>query len=70
VTRVEEILQQTVSLTPVERAELAAVLIDGLPPILEDEDGGLAEALRRDQELEKNPNAGISWDQLRRNLGR
>jgi hypothetical protein len=70
VSRVEAILQQTAGLTPVERAELAAVLIDGLPPILDDEDGGLAEARRRDEELEKNPIAEITWDQIRSNLGR
>ena len=69
-SRVEAILQQTAGLTPVERAELAAVLIDGLPPILDDEDGGLAEARRRDEELEKNPIAEITWDQIRSNLGR
>ncbi len=47
-----------------ERALLAAHLIQSLPSVLHDEDEGIAEALRRDAELESDPGAGITLDQL------
>ena len=47
-----------------DRALLASHLLRSLPPVLEDEDEGIAEALRRDVELSSNPEAGISIDQL------
>ena len=47
-----------------DRALLAAHLLRSLPSVLHDEDEGLAEALRRDAELDANPEAGISLDQL------
>lgn len=46
------------------RAVLASHLLSSLPPVLEDEDEGIAEALRRDAALEANPDAGITLDQL------
>ena len=69
-TRAQEIRQQANTLTDSEKAMLAADLLESLPPILDDEDGGLAEARRRDAELEKNPKAAITWEQLKRGLGR
>jgi hypothetical protein len=45
-------------------AVLASHLLRSLPPVLEDEDEGIAEALRRDAELDSNPDAGFSLDQL------
>ncbi len=47
-----------------ERATLAAHLLGSLPPLLADEDEGTAEALRRDAELDANPQAGLSLEQL------
>ncbi len=47
-----------------ERAVLASHLLRSLPSVLHDEDEGIAEALRRDAELDANPAAGISLDQL------
>ena len=47
-----------------ERAVLASHLLRSLPPVLDDEDDGIAEALRRDAELNSNPQAGISLDQF------
>ena len=47
-----------------ERAVLAAHLLRSLPSVLHDEDEGIAEALRRDAELDSNPEAGITLDQL------
>jgi putative addiction module component (TIGR02574 family) len=67
-TRVQEIRQQASALSTHEKAELAADLLDRLPPILDAED--VAEARRRDQEMAKDPKASITWDQLRDGLGR
>ena len=53
-----------------ERAVLAAHLLESLPPVLHDEDEGIAEALRRDAELEANPSAGLSLEQLDQQIGR
>ena len=47
-----------------ERAVLAANLLESLPGILSDEDEGIAEALRRDAELDANPEQAISLAQL------
>ena len=47
-----------------ERATLAANLLESLPGVLSDEDEGLAEALRRDAEIDANPDQTISLAQL------
>jgi hypothetical protein len=43
---------------------LAANLLNSLPGILSDEDEGVAEALRRDAEIEANPTQAISLAEL------
>jgi Putative addiction module component len=47
-----------------QRAALAAHLLESLPRVLHDEDEGLAEAVRRDAELDAKPSSGISLKQL------
>ena len=47
-----------------QRAILAAQLLVSLPPVLHDEDEGVAEAIRRDADLDANPASGISSEQL------
>jgi hypothetical protein len=47
-----------------ERTELAADLIESLPPILDDEDKGVTEALRRDEEMERDASASITRELL------
>ena len=47
-----------------ERAKLAVNLLDSLPGVLSDEDEGVAEALRRDAEMDADPNQGITLTQL------
>jgi putative addiction module component (TIGR02574 family) len=47
-----------------DRAVLASRLLRSLPSVLHDEDDGIAEALRRDAELDANPEAAITLDQL------
>jgi putative addiction module component (TIGR02574 family) len=69
-TRVQELRQQARALSTSERAELAADLLESLPPIRDDEDEGVAEAHRRNEEMERDPKASITWEQLRRGIGR
>jgi putative addiction module component (TIGR02574 family) len=47
-----------------DRATLAANLLESLPGVLSDEDEGVAEALKRDAEMETDPNQAISLEQL------
>ena len=47
-----------------QRATLAAHLLESLPPELHDDDDGLAEAVRRDVELDTNPEVGLSLEEL------
>ena len=59
-----EIEKLALDLPERERATLIANLLDSLPPILSDEDEGIAEALRRDAELDANPGLAISSAEL------
>lgn len=69
-TRVQELREHAAALSVGERATLAAQLLESVPPVLDDADEGVAEALRRDDEMERRPDTGISWEQLRRGIGR
>jgi hypothetical protein len=62
----QEIEDHALKLSDVQRAHLAAQLLKSLPPILVDEDDGVAEARRRDSELEADSSLGISPDEFRR----
>ena len=59
-----EVEKLALSLTEKERATLAANLLESLPGVLFDEDEGVAEALRRDAEIDANPDQTISLAQL------
>lgn len=59
-----EIEKLALSLSEKERAALAANLLESLPGVLFDEDEGVAEALRRDAEIDSNPDQIISLAQL------
>jgi putative addiction module component (TIGR02574 family) len=69
-TRIQQLEREAMALTDGERAALATRLLQTLPAVLSDEDEGIAEALRRDAELDANPASGMSWDDLRKELGR
>jgi len=47
-----------------QRATLAANLLESLPAILFDEDDGIAEALRRDAEIDADPTQAFTLEQL------
>lgn len=59
-----EIEKLALELTDRERAALAANLLDSLPSVLYDEDEGVAEALRRDAEMEDDRTQGMSLAKL------
>ena len=59
-----EVEKLAFDLPETQRAVLAAHLQKSLPPVLQDADDGIAEALLRDAELDANPDAGISLEQL------
>lgn len=69
-TRIQLLTKEALSLTDVERAVLAAELLQTLPAVLAEEDEGIAEALRRDLELDADPSAGIEWSVVKKELGR
>jgi ABC-type lipoprotein export system ATPase subunit len=65
-----EIEKQALSLPESQRAALAAHLLDSLPAILHDEDAGLAEAARRDAELDSDSSVGMTLDEFKKAFGR
>ena len=61
---IAEVEKLALDLPETERAVLGAHLLGSLPSVLHDEDEGVAEALRRDAELEANSSLGMSLEQL------
>jgi hypothetical protein len=59
-----EVEKLALNLSEQERATLDANLLPSLPVVLSDEDEGVAEALRRDAEMDGNPDEVISLAQL------
>lgn len=59
-----EVKKLALDLPEKERAVLAANLLESLPGVLWDEDEGIAEALRRDAEIDANPKQAISLSEL------
>jgi putative addiction module component (TIGR02574 family) len=66
----EEIESEAMRLPESERATLAARLLGSLPAVLFDDDFGVAEAMRRDDEMDRDPSAGMTLEELRASLGR
>jgi len=67
---IDDIQAAVMQLTEDQRARLAGELRTSLPAILVDDDDGIAEARRRSKELEDDPSAGCSWEDIKRNLSR
>ena len=59
-----EIEKLALTLPEKQRATLAANLLESLPGVLSDDDEGIAEALRRDADLDANPHEAISLKAL------
>jgi len=64
VATITEVEKLALTLPEDQRAVLAAHLLGSLPAVLHDEDEGIAEALRRDAELDANPSKNISLENL------
>ena len=63
-TTIIEVEKLALDLPEQQRASLAASLLGSLPAILSDEDEGIAEALRRDAEIDASSDQSISLAQL------
>lgn len=63
-----EIEPQALALPENERAHLASRLLASLPPILDDVDEGVAEALRREAEAEGDPSVILNLEQFETGL--
>ena len=63
-----ELEPEVMQLPDSERARLATQLLGSLPAVLADDDEGVAEALRRDAELDRDASNGMTLDELRRSL--
>ena len=62
---IAEVESLAFQLSVTERARLASKLLESLPEILKDDDEGVAEAMRRREELIANTEIGISVEELR-----
>ena len=67
---ITEVEKLALDLSERQRAVLAAHLLGSLPPVLHDEDEGIAEALRRDAELDTSPSLSMSLEQLEQQIER
>jgi putative addiction module component (TIGR02574 family) len=67
---IREVEKLALDLSEEERAVLAAHLLGSLPSVLHAADEGIAEALRRDAELEADPSSGLSLEQLDQQIER
>jgi hypothetical protein len=65
---IDEVQRLALDLPESQRAVLAANLLGSLSPVLHDEDEGVAEALRRDAELDANPAMGFGLEELDRKV--
>lgn len=64
VSDVDEVEQLALGLSEEDREQLVASLLDSLPSILSDQDDGVAEALRRDAELDAHPERAIASEEI------
>jgi hypothetical protein len=60
-----DIEREAMKLPEGDRASLASRLLNSLPAVLFDDDDGVAEALRRDAEMDQDTGAAITLDELR-----
>lgn len=63
-TSVTEIEKLALTLPDSQRAQLATHLLESLPPAMSEPDDGVAEALRRDAELDEQPDSGLSLEEF------
>lgn len=63
-TAMNELTSMVMKLPDKQRAQLVANLLASLPSVLTDQDDGVAEALRRDAELQDGTQQAISLEDL------
>ncbi|MEO5712602.1 MAG: addiction module protein [Luteolibacter sp.] len=62
---------QAMRLSVPDRAKLATRLLHSLPsPGFDDDDDGVAESMRRSAEMDADPSTCMTFDELKRSLGR
>jgi hypothetical protein len=67
---ITEVEKLALDLPESQRAILATHLLRSLSPVLHDEDEGIAEAFLRDADLDRNPELGMSLEQLDQQIER
>ena len=67
---ITEVERLALDLPEDQQAMLAAHLLESLTAVLHDDDEGVAEALRRDAELDADLSSGLALEQLDRQIGR
>jgi len=67
---ISEVQALAFELSVSERATLASRLLESLPEVLSDEDGGVAEALRRREDLIADPTIGIPMDEVKERISK
>jgi hypothetical protein len=65
-----EIGALALELSESDRAKLAADLLNSLPAILADDDEGVAEALRRSGEMDRDPSCSLTHEEFLKAVGR
>jgi hypothetical protein len=65
---IDDVEKLALDLPESQRAVLAAHLLGSLSPFLQDLDEGMAEARRRDAELDANPALGVGLEDLDRRI--
>lgn len=65
-----EIESMMLKLPESDRARLAADLLDSLPGVLAEDDEGLAEALRRSEEMDRDPWVCLTHEEFLKAVGR
>ena len=60
----DDIEREAMKLPDSDRACLASRLLDSLPAVLSDDDDGLAEAIRRSAEMDRNPGAAMTLEEV------
>lgn len=65
-----EIQSLVFALPESDRAKLASDLLDSLPAMLVEDDEGLAEALRRSDEMDRDPSVCLSHEDFLKTVGR
>jgi hypothetical protein len=69
-SRAEALENEALGLNVHERATLASDLLYSLPATLLDADDGIREATRRDQDFSESDSCGVTWDDLKKSVGR